>query len=373
MKDKGSGLVWGILLLLAGVALLAERLGWIDFSSLSTDTWFYIFVGAALFFFIIYFLNGIRNWGVLFPAFIFAALALTVWMGEHSLTGSYIGMPILLAVAIPFYVGFLMDRKNWGLLIPAWILTVLAFITLTVDMVNGTIIGAAFLYAVAVPFLVVYLLNRSRWWALIPAWATFVLGTTTLLSETASGNLTGALFMFGVALPFLVVYFTNRSRQWALIPAIATAFFGTLILLDSIVGGDWVGLSIMLLFSAIFFFVYFRWQENWWALIPAGFFASISVVVLLSIIFPQPSPFLEGVFNGVLLLGLGLTFGALWLLRGSQPTDWARYPAIGLLAAGVLAFFFGGNSDIFWAVSLLLGGILLVGFSLFRKKPADRA
>jgi hypothetical protein len=373
MKGKGSGLVWGILLLLAGVALLADRLGWVDFSNLSTDTWFYIFVGAALFFFLIYFLNGVRNWGVLFPAFIFAALALTIWMADNSITDAFMGVPILLAIAIPFYIGFILDRKSWGLLIPAWILTVLAFITLTADMVNGTLIGAVFMFAVAVPFLVVFLLNRSRWWALIPAWVTFVLGMITLFAETAPGNLIGALFMYSVALPFLVVYLANRTRKWALIPAAALAFLGTIPLLDTIVGGEWMGIAVTLLFSAVFFFVYFRWQGTWWALIPAGFFASISVVVLLSIIFPQPSTFMEGVFNGVLLLGLGLTFGALWLLRGSQPTAWARFPAIALLAAGVLAFFFGGNTNLFWAIALLLAGILLVGFSLFRKKPADQA
>jgi hypothetical protein len=372
MKRNVSSIFWGVLLILAGAALLADRMGWIDFSLLSTNTWVYIFAAASLVFFLAYFLNGFRRWGLLFPAFIFAAIGLTIWMSDHGLTGSYVGMPILLSVALPFYVGFAFDRKNWGLLIPAWVLTVLAFITLTADQVAGNLIGAVLLYAVAAPFLVVFLMNRSRWWALIPAWTTFILGTITLLSDHVNGNLIGALFLYAVALPFLVIYLTDRTRRWALIPATAIAFVGTLPLLSSVVGGDWLGAVIMLFFAAPFFYFFFHRNENWWALIPAGVFTSIGVVVLLGMLVPQDQPIFEGILNGVLLLGLGLTFGSLWLLRGSRPTAWARYPAIGLLVAAVLAFFFGGNSNLFWAVALLAAGIVLVVYAFVRNKPESQ-
>jgi hypothetical protein len=373
MKRNVSSIFWGVLLILAGAALLADRTGWINFRLFSTNTWVYIFAALSLVFFLSYFLNGIRYWGWLFPALIFAALSLTIWMSDHGLTESYIGMPILLSVALPFYIGFLFNRKSRGLLIPAWVLTVLAFITLTTDRVNGNLVGSLFLYAVAVPFLVAFLLDRSRWWALIPAWVTFILGTITLLSEHGNGNLIGALFLYAVALPFLVVYLTNRTRRWALIPAAATALVGTIPLLSSIVGGDWLGAFIMLLFSAPFFFVYFRWPEQWWALIPAGVFASIGVVVLLEMLVPKNQPVFEGILRSVLLLGFGLTFGALWLVRGTRPTAWARYPAIGLFIAALLACFFGGNSNLFWAVALLAAGIVLVVLSFLRRKSVDQA
>ena len=373
MKRNVSSVFWGLLFILGGAALLANQMGWINFSLVSTNTWVYIFAGLSLVFFISYFVNGLDKWGWLFPALIFAAISLTTWMADRNLNGSYIGMPVLLAIAIPFYVGFAFDRKAWGLLIPAWVLTVLAFITLTAEMVNGTLIGALFLFAVAAPFLVVYLMNRTRWWALIPAWVMFILGTITLLSEHVNGNLIGALFMYAVALPFLVVYLTDRSRRWALIPAAATALVGTIPLLASFVGGDWMGAAVMLLFSAPFFFVYFRWPEQWWALIPAGVFASIGVVVILGMLVPRNQPIFEGILNGVLLLGFGLTFGALWLLRGSRPTAWARYPAIGLFIAALVAALSGGNSNLFWAAALLAAGIALVAYSYLRRKPAGVA
>jgi len=371
MKRNTSNIFWGALLILGGAALLAGRMGWVNFDLFSTDTWVYVFAGLGLVFLLGYFLNGLRKWGWLFPVFIFLAVSLTIWMSDRGMNGSLIGMPILLCLALPFYVGFAFHPRVWGLLIPAWVMTVLAFITLAADLVNGNLIGALFLFAIAAPFLVVYLMDRSRWWALIPAWTMFILGTITLLSESVTGNLIGALFLYAVALPFLVVYLIDRTRRWALIPAIAIALVGTIPLLASVVGGDWMGAAIMFLFSLPFFYVYFRWPENWWALIPAGVFASIALVVILGMLLPDRSS-TQGLLNGLLLLGLGLTFGALWLLRKTQSTAWARYPAIALLVAGLVAGLPGGNSNIFWAAALLAAGVVLVVYSFLRRKTGNQ-
>jgi hypothetical protein len=369
MKRNIASIFGGVLLVLAGVALLADQMGWIKFSLFSTNTWVYIFGGLSLIFLLVYFLSGLREWGWLFPALILGSIGLTIWMADRGLGGSYLGMPILFSIAIPFFVGFAFNRKAWGLLIPAWVMTVLAFITLAADQVNENLIGALFLYAVAVPFLVVFLLNRARWWALIPAWVTFILGTITLLADHVDGNLIGALFLYAVALPFLVVYLMDRRRRWALIPAAATAVVGTIPLLASVIGGDWMGAAVMLLFAAPFLFVFFRWPEQWWALIPAGIFASIAVVVILSIILPKNQVVIEGLLRGVLLLGFGLTFGILWLLRQNRPTAWARIPAIILFIAAVVAALTGSNSNLLWAAVLLVGGVVLVVYSFLRKKP----
>jgi hypothetical protein len=371
MKRNTSNIFWGVLLILAGAALLADLMGWVNLSLFSTNTWVYVFAGLSLVFLLGYFLNGLRKWGWLFPSLIFAAISLTIWMSDREMNSGLVGMPILLSLALPFYVGFAFNRKAWGLLIPAWVMTVLACIALMADLVNGNLIGALFLFAIAAPFLLVYLLNRSRWWALIPVWTMFVLGTITLLSEHVNGNLIGALFLYAVSLLFLVVYLRDRTRRWALIPAIAVGLVGTIPLLASVVGGDWMGAAIMLLFSLPFFYVYFRWQENWWALIPAGVFASVGLVVILGMLLPD-QPLFQGLLNGFLLLGLGLTFGALWLLRKSQSTAWAIYPAIGLLVAALLAGLSARNSNIFWAAALLTGGIVLVVYSFLRRKPGDQ-
>ncbi len=79
----------------------------------------------------------------------------------------------------------------------------------------------------------------------------------------------------------------------------------------------------------------------------------------------------SGILTGVLLLGFGLTFGLLWLRRATQTTDWAKYPAIGLLAASLLSFILGKNFQDYWAVILLVVGILLVATSLLPKNPKE--
>jgi hypothetical protein len=368
---KTASLFWGIALILFSAALLADQLGYIDFASISTNAWVFIFGGAAILFLLSYFLNGVKQWGWLFPAFIFSALSLTILLVTRNLTGAFLGAPILAAIALPFYVGFAINRRDWGLLIPAWVLTILTLITLMADQVVGTLIGALFLLSAALPFLIVFLANRSRRWALIPAWVLFILGLVTLLSDHVSGNLIGALFMYAVALPFLVVFLMDRARCWALIPAAVIAIIGTFPLLSLLISGDVAGAVAMFLFALPFFVVYFRWKEAWWALIPAGIFASIGLVVVFSMFVPKNQDLWNGVLTGVLLLGMGVTFGLLWLQRATQPTDWAKYPAIGLLVASLLAFALGSNFQDWWAVVLLVVGVLLIVTSLLPKKHKE--
>jgi hypothetical protein len=370
MKNKAS-LFWGIALILLSAGLLAEQLGYIHLNEISNNTWFFVFGGAAILFLLGYFVNGLKHWGLLFPALIFAALSLTIGLATRNVEGSFLGAPILAAVALPFYVGFAVNRRNWGLLIPAWVLTVLTIITFMADQVEGTLIGALVQFSIALPFLLAFLANRTRRWALIPFWVLFILGLITLLSEQVNGNLIGALFMYAVALPFLVVYLLNRKHRWALIPAAIIAVVGTFPLLDLLIGGDVMGAAVMFLFALPFFFVYFRWKDQWWALIPAGIFTSIGLVVVISMLIPDNQAFWNGILTGVLLLGFGLTFGLLWLRRNTQPTAWTRFPAIGLLVASLLAFVLGRNFQNYWAVVLLVVGIMLIVTSLLPKKPGD--
>jgi hypothetical protein len=369
---KTASLFWGIALILFAVALLADRLGYIDFSTISTNAWVFIFGGAAILFLLSYFLNGVTHWGWLFPTFIFAALSLTIWMVTRDINGAFLGAPILAAVALPFYVGFAI-RRHWGLLIPAWIMTILTIMTLMADQAAGTLIGALFLLSAALPFLAVFMANRSRRWALIPAWLLFILGLITLFSERVNGNLIGALFMYAVALPFLVVYLYDRSRRWALIPAAVMAILGTFPLLSLLISGDLSGAVAMFLFALPFFVVYFRWKDGWWAFIPAGVFSSIGIVVVCSMFVPANQDVWNGILTGVLLLGMGLTFGFLWLRRASLPSDWAKYPALALLVASLLAFILGRSFQDYWAIVLLAVGILLIVTGLMPKKPKEPA
>lgn len=372
MKAKISNVFWGIVLVLAGGLLLANTLGFVDLNVSEPQTWMLIFGAASLLFLVTYFLNGFQKWGWLFPTLIFGALALTIGLSEMNVGGSLMGAPILAAVAIPFFVAFaLKPRERWWALIPAWVMTIITLTTAFADSVNGNWIGALFMLGAALPFLVVYLLNRSRWWALIPAYALTAIATYPVMSMFLGGNAMGAYVLFSIALPFLGVYLINRKNRWALIPAGILGVIGLIPLFSSIFNEESVGAAVMFLFAAPFFFVYFRWKSQWWALIPAGIFASIGVIVILAVFVRSDSVGIDPIMNGILLAEFGLTFGLLWLRRKSQPTDWAKYPAICLFVAAVLAFVVGENYMKFWPVIPLLLGIWLVVVSFLKKKSND--
>lgn len=324
MKTKIIKIIWGVLLIFLGGVSLANQLGFINFDPF-IEQWaviFFVIISAT--FFLSYFLSGVRNWGWLFPALIFAVLALTIHTILKDPEDSIIAFPILISIAIPFYVGYFVNRKQWGLLIPAWALTVLS---------------------------------------LVPS-----------LSERINPDLLGSLFLYSIAIPFLVGYLVDQRRKWALIIAIFFGFIGIFPLLNTFIHGDTQGPVVMLLFTLAFILMYSASKKNWWALILAGFFASIGLVALLNNLLPDYGYMMIGnyqigVYRGVLFLGWSVTFGILWLISASRPTDWAKYPTIGLLVTSMLAVLMGkGFEDFLPAVILLVGGVILIIAQLSKRR-----
>ena len=317
MRTKSISYFWGAILILAGAFFLARNLGY--FSSIPDGIWKFIFAGASLLFFTTWLVNGVQNWGWLFPACITAGLSVTILMDEIGNFGSVSGTPILFSIAVPFFVAYLFDRKkNLWALIPAWVMSVISLITLLADRVNGNWIGTLVLYSIGLPFLVVYFMDRKNWWALIPAGAMAVIGTFPLLS--------------------------------------------------SILNEDTMGVAVMLLFGVPFLVVFFWSKNNWWALIPAGVFISIAIVVFLTTMKIVVGDEQNGPMSAVIMGGIGLTFGILWLMRNVRPTAWAKYPALGLFAAAILAFFTGERFKLFWPIVLIIVGVVMLS-SYFLRKP----
>lgn len=316
MKPKTANLIWGLILILAGGLFLAQNLGYLPL--LSEQFLMIAFAGASFLFFVGYFVSGVRNWGLLFPACILGALAITLWMTQAGLVSPAIGVPVLAAIGIPFVVAFALDtRQNWWALIPAWVFAVLTLVVLISERVPEEVIGTVVLLAIALPFLLVYIIDRSHWWALIPGGVLAVLSIIPLLTLQTNDELIGSFVLLVIALPFFVVYF------WS--------------------------------------------AKNWWALIPAGVLSSIAV----SLLFIGQNPFgarQAALTNGVMFLGWALTFGVLWLRRSVQPTAWAIYPTVALAAAGILAFFLGANMNLFWPFILIAGGGLILFVTLRPKK-----
>jgi hypothetical protein len=323
MKAKIIKIIWGVVLISLGTLLLAAALGYVSLDRLTDREGTLIFALLSAAFFFSYFFSGIRHWGWLFPALIFAALALTISPIMNSESSAIIALPFLLSIAIPFYVGYFLNRTQWGLLIPAWALTVLPIVPLLSDLINPDLLAALVLYSVAIPFLVAYLVDQ-------------------------------------------------RSR-WALITAATLGFIGIFPLLDTFTHGDLLGPVVMLLIALPFFLTGVLSRRHWWAFIPSGIFASIGMVALLDILLPGyeyviVGGYQFGVYTSLLFLGFASTCGILWQLRFTQPTDWARYPAIGLLAVSLLAFLLGENfSNFLLAVALLTVGVVMLSTGLLKR------
>jgi hypothetical protein len=314
MKTKTINMIWGIILIIAGGLFLAQNMGWIG--EIPDQLWKFIFAGLSLLFFASYFINGIKEWGWLFPAFIFAALSITIALGEAGKAGEEV--------------------------------------------------GALILGSIAAPFLIAYLLDRSLWWALIPAWVMFAISLVILFANRVPGEVTAALIMTAIALPFFVVYLTDRSRWWALIPAGVMLVVAFIPLIASSGSGEFIPVFIMLLLSLPFFAVFTFAPQNWWAIIPAGIMATIALGLLFIFSAGEQENLIVR-SGGVFFLGWAATFGFLWLRRNTYDTEWAKYPASIMALIGLGVIILGAGFNNLWPLVMIAAGLIFLYYGLRRR------
>jgi hypothetical protein len=260
MKGKFVYVFWAIVFFLVGISLLV---GIIDLKQLSTENWVLIETGAALAFAITYFLDGTKKWGWLLPACICAGMAIDLSKELVSIfhTGPN-GVPIIIGIALWFFVGFLINRKYWWLLIPAYGLIIAAVETAVNTMIEPSILygensstlvlayssGAGIMLMLALPLFVVYFVSKKSWWALIPAGALTSIALVTALQfishgtqDSLFGVFTGVLLL-GFSLTFAILWLRRGTQptQWAVYPF---AVFFILAILSFINGNAWNAVS----------------------------------------------------------------------------------------------------------------------------------
>lgn len=316
MKPKTSTLIVSLALIAAGVLFLAQNFGYIPQNMPSL--WVAVFGGAGALFFVGYLASGLRNWGLLFPALILGAVSLTIGLDAAGIEGSFMGTPVLAAIAIPFFVAFASDvRRNWWALIPGSVMGIVAIVPLASDRVPGEVIGSMILFAVALPFLIVFISNPSRRWALIPA------------------GVIGAVAMIPLSVLLL--------------------------------RGEFIPVFVLLLIAAPFAAVYLINRTQWWAIIPAGIMGSIALALLVvggADMNPNSAPF----FTALMFLGWAATFFGLWLLRGAHNTRWALIPATAMVVVGGLSLLAAPALRFVWPVVLIIMGALVLVNGLRKPK-----
>lgn len=360
MSDKRSSLFWGLVLLLAGAFFLLVTTDVIP--ELTAQTWAIICTIAAIFFLIGYLLTGWRNWYYLFPGAVSAAAASLLWLTEGDGSDAAAAGLFLAITSVPFWIGFLVDSQtNRWALIPGWALSAIGVLLLFENVVSDNLFVSLLLLAIALPFLVVFLLDRKQWWALIPAYILAVIGLIFLVIGD-DGELLPVLIMFAIAAPFVFIFLRDRKQWWALIPAGVLAVVG-LFLLITISGNnvDWAPALIVFGVALPFYAIYLLRRDQWWALFPAGILTGAGLATLIATS-NLSSGNIERLAGAVVLASLSLVFGFLWWKRKLYQTDWAGVPAL-ILSIGTLAvLIFGLRMEVFWALAFIAFG----GWILFR-------
>ena len=186
MKNKNGkqSLVWGSLLIVFGILGLIEL-----YTDLAAWAWVAVLFFAGLGMLGIY-LKDRSDWGWLIPTYVMWAIAALITLIETGiLVDSFIATFVLTTIAIPFLVGYWRNREQWGLLIPAYVLLAVGVMVglLERGFLTDLMVPAYVMFAIAIPFFVVYGRNPRQWWPLIPGGIMAIIGASFLIAEAMVG------------------------------------------------------------------------------------------------------------------------------------------------------------------------------------------
>jgi hypothetical protein len=188
-----------------------------------------LFFGLLIPFAAAYLYDRSRNWWALIPGGVMLFLALVLLLVDN-VGGEWVGSLFLFMIALSFFVVYLNNRtRQWALLV-AYILFVLsiapAMASFGGDM--AAYFGSIFLFAVALPFFVVYFRDEKNWWAIIPAGVMTTLAVIAgaaiagWIQDSTDGGIGNAFFMGGLAVTFAVVWL-RHAKSWAKVVTIVLA------------------------------------------------------------------------------------------------------------------------------------------------------
>jgi len=160
MPTRRQTLAWGSLLLLLSAAGGMERF----FVDLGIWGWAVLAAAAGCGVFGIY-LTDRSDKSLLIPAYmIWAISGLLALIGARILQGTGIATYVLTAIALPFVVAYVRDRRKWWALMLTYTLLAIGMLVglIGLGVLRGLLIPAYVLPAIAIPFIVAYARNRRH-------------------------------------------------------------------------------------------------------------------------------------------------------------------------------------------------------------------
>jgi uncharacterized membrane protein HdeD (DUF308 family) len=205
-QSRTASFVLGGLLILFGVLALIETV--VD---LGAWIWVAVLTIGGLGIYVIYARDRNQKWMLIAAYTLLAVAGLVALLELGVLQDAFVATYVLLAIALPFYFAYFSNRQNWGLLIPAYVLTVIGVMVPLIELgvLNDAVIATYVLLAVALPFFVVYLRNSKNWWALIPAGILTVIGLGLFIAEASVEY----LFAAGLIVAGLIIVLRQFMRK----------------------------------------------------------------------------------------------------------------------------------------------------------------
>ncbi len=136
--------------------------------------------------FIVVYLRDRAQWWALIPAYVLLAVAAMILLSEAALLRDAFQAPfVLTAIALPFLAVYLRNRAQWWSLIPAYVLLSIGIMILLEELgvLGDFLVPAYVMFIIAIPFFVVYIRNPKQWWPLIPGGIMAAIGLSFLMVE----------------------------------------------------------------------------------------------------------------------------------------------------------------------------------------------
>jgi hypothetical protein len=215
MKRTDFNIIWGILLIVAGILFLLQTNGLLgDTSSVVWQIiWAIAFAAAGLAFAWRFLADRTGAWWAAIPGSVLLALALLLTLDLLGLAegnAAWLGSVFLGLIGLSFWVIYFTHREFWWAVIPGGVLLTLALVALMATWYTGEVVGSIFFFGMAATFGLVYLLPTPfgrMTWALIPAGVLAVLGLALLMAFTAIFE-----YIWAVVLILVGLYLLLRPR-----------------------------------------------------------------------------------------------------------------------------------------------------------------
>ena len=145
----------------------------------------YVLSAIALPFLVVYLQNRAQWWSLI-PAYVLLAVAAMILLSETVLLpATFEATFVLTAIALSFLVVYLRNRAQWWPLIPAYVLLSIAVMIPLEELglLSEFLVPAYVMFIIAIPFFIVYFRNPKQWWPLIPGGIMAAVGLSFLLAE----------------------------------------------------------------------------------------------------------------------------------------------------------------------------------------------